>query len=270
MDKKEKKAGIILAIVAVIFIAIFAVSMKFIDLNSKKGLIIFFSFLLYLPLAFWIGSLTNKKTNKIIKVLIYLFCSPLAVIYVVLKFSYPFISICMNFIFYIVVAFIPTLIIGYLDKLNIIDISYEKLMFLMLTTVSIILVALNKYLLKFVLRYSPVFTKNEGRKDTLELIKLTEYIFNPNNIRFVIYLLYFIFLFLFSLAHLDEKFIFENKLLDNAILQAFLVFLAYDSIRINSKNIKLLPSIILNRMWNVFKYDVTEENNKKENVENKD
>src|SRR5574344_3069424 len=132
---------------------------------------------MYLPLAFWISSLVKTHTNRIIKVLIYIFCSPLAVIYVVLQFSYPFISICMNFIFYIIAAFIPTLIIGYLDKLNIIDISYEKLMFLMLTTVSIILVGLNKYLLRFVLRYSPVFTQNKGRNDTLELIKLTEYIF---------------------------------------------------------------------------------------------
>lgn len=143
-------------------------------------------------------------------------------------------------------------------------------MFLMLTTVSIILVGLNKYLLRFVLRYSPVFTQNKGRNDTLELIKLTEYIFNPNNIRFIIYLLYFIFLFFFSLSYLDERSVFENKLLDNAILQAFLVFLAYDSIRINSKDIKLLPSIILARMWNIFKYDATEENNKKEDIRNED
>lgn len=71
----------------------------------------------------------------------------------------------------------------------------------------------------------------------------------------------------FSVAYLRGESVYNNKLLDNSILQAFLVFLAYDSIRINSKDIKLLPSIILSRFWRAFTYDVTinEDEQKNEN-----
>lgn len=68
----------------------------------------------------------------------------------------------------------------------------------------------------------------------------------------------------FSVAYLRGESVYNNKLLDNSVLQAFLVFLAYDSIRINSKDIKLLPSKILSRFLRVFIYDEIKNADKQE------
>lgn len=125
----------------------------------------------------------------------------------------------------------------------------------------------NKYILKFILKHSPAFTNDRNGKATIEMKELTKYIFNPNNVRFLIYFLYFIFMLFFSVFYLRGESVYNNKLLDNSILQAFLVFLAYDSIRINSKDIKLLPSIILSRFWRAFTDNETinEDEQKSEN-----
>ena len=268
MEKKEKKAGIILIIGFIIFILIFVIPVHFINLNSKSGLYVFLSFIVYMLLSFWIGSLENKTTNKFLKWLIYIFTAPMAVVYFVLKYSMPFVTVILNFILYVTISFSPVLLIGFLNKTKIILISHEEFIFWSLTIATIMSVTCNKYILKFILKHSPAFTNNRNGKDTIELKELTKYIFIPNNIRFLIYFIYFIFLLFFSVAYLRGESINNNKLLDNSILQAFLVFLAYDSIRINSKEIKLLPSIILSRFWRAFTYDETinEKEQKSENL----
>ena len=272
MNKKEKKAGIILTISAIIFIVIFLLIAKLVDLNSKNGIIVILSFFIYLALALWVGSFLNKTTNKFLKILIYIFSFPLSFFFLILQFGAPFISVLMHLIFYIVISAVPALlvIIG-LREFGLSDISYEKRLFLLLTITTIVSVAFNKYILKIILKFSPIIINKPEQGDTVEIIKLTKYIFSLGNIRFMIYFLYFVFLFFFSLAYLDDDIVFKNKQVDYAILQAFLVFLAFDNVIINSKNIKLLPSIILKMMWNIFEYDAVEEMKKRnENEKNED
>lgn len=272
MEKKEKKAGVILIIGFIIFILIFVIPVHFIDLNSKNGIYLLLLFFGYLVLSFWIGSLENKTTNRFLKWLIYIFTAPMAVIYFVLKFGLPFMTVILNFILYLILSFVPVLFIGFLNKTKIILISHEEFIFWSLTIATIISVTCNKYILKFIIKHSPAFTNNRHGKDTIELKELTKYIFNPNNIRFLIYFLYFIFMLFFSVAYLRGESVYSNKLLDNSILQAFLVFLAYDSIRINSKDLKLLPSKILSKFLRVFTYDETKnvEKQESENLNNED
>lgn len=264
---KEKKAAVILIIGFIIFVLIFIIPVHFINLNSENGIYVFLIFLVYMFMSFWIGSLATKTTNQFLKWLIYILIAPMAVIYFVMKYSMPFITVIFNFILYVGISFVPILLIGFLNKMKIILISHEEFIFWSLTIATIISVMCNKYILKFILKHSPAFTNNRNGKDTIEMKELTKYIFNPNNIRFLIYFLYFIFMLLFSVAYLRGESVYNKKLLDNSILQAFLVFLAYDSIRINSKEIKLLPSIILSRFWRAFIYDETlnEDEQKSEN-----
>ena len=219
-------------------------------------------------LSFRIGSLENKTTNKFLKWLIYIFSAPMAVVYFILKFSMPFMTLILNSLLYLTISLAPVLLIGLLNKTKIILISHEELVFWSLTIATIISIQFNKYILKFILRHSLAFTINRNGKDTIELKKMTKYIFNPDNIRFLIYLLYFIFMLFYSVKHLRGESINNYKLLDNSILQAFLVFLAYDSIRINSKDIKLLPSIILIRLLRAYTHEETinEEEPKSENL----
>lgn len=244
------------------------IPVHFINWNSKNGLFVFLLFIVYMVLSFRIGSLENKTTNKFLKWLIYIFTAPMAVVYIIMNFGAPFITLIVNLLLYLTISLAPVLLIGLLNKTKIILISHEELIFWSLTIATIISIQFNKYILKFILRHSPAFTNNRNGKDTIELMKLTKYIFNTDNIRFLIYLLYFIFMLFYSVKYLRGESINNNKLLDNSILQAFLVFLAYDSIRINSKDIKLLPSIILSRFLRAFTSEdtINEEEPKSKNI----
>lgn len=140
---KEKKAGVILIIGFIIFIVIFVIPVHFINLNSKNSLYVLILFIVYIFLSFWIGSLENKTTNKFFKWLIYIFTAPMAVVYFVMKFSLPFITVILNFIIYLTISFAPVVFIGLLNKTKVILISHEEFIFWSLTIATIISVTCN-------------------------------------------------------------------------------------------------------------------------------
>lgn len=260
LDKKEIKASVLLGLLTVVFVFIFWLSNSFIDINSKSGFIIILLFLVYSILTFWIGSYIKESTNKILKILIIIISLPVLVIFFILKFSHPFIAVILNLIYYLFFSLIiPIGAIFILKKLNFANISYEIGVFIVLTVGTIVSVSMNKYLMKLIYRYSHAIKKDSKSEDNIEIIKLVEYLFTPNNVRFTIYLLYFVYLVVFSIKYLENESLFKTALTDIAILQAFLVFLAYDSIRVNSKDIKALPSVILKAILKIQTHDNSKE-----------
>lgn len=264
MSKKEIKPTIIIAILILLFIGLLFIAEYFFDLNNKKRWVSVLFLFIYLIMLSPLNSLLTKTKNETLRILINILLIPMSFIYIFLKSIYSILATFLNSAFYVAPSLILIVIIFSLKSFNAIDFSDEQGVFLLLTIVSTISVAFNKYLLKFVLKHSSIFTKHKDREDTLEMIELTKYLFKRDNIRFVIYLLYFVFLLAFSFYYLEGKSLFTNKLLDSAVLQAFLVFIAFDSVMINSKYIKLKSSIILSKMWKIFKYDVEDEDEYKQ------
>lgn len=80
-----------------------------------------------------------------------------------------------------------------------------------------------------------------------KLDELIEYIINRQNIRFAIYVSFFIYIFIYSFQMLENSSLFVTDLRDKAILQSFLCFLAYDRLLLNSKIVALMPSKLLNK-----------------------
>lgn len=60
--------------------------------------------------------------------------------------------------------------------------------------------------------------------------------------------MYFIFIIVYSIKTLDNRTVLNNEIIDYAVMQAFLVFLAFDNIRINSKEVKILASKLLEKL----------------------
>ncbi len=260
LDKKEIKAAILLGLLTVVFAFIFWLSNRFIDINSNSGFITISIFLVYSILTLWIGSYIKESTNKILKILVIIISFPFLVVFLILKFSHPFIAVILNLIYYLFFSLIiPASAILILKKLELVNISYEIGVFIVLTISTIVSVSMNKYLMKFINKYSPAIKKDSKSEDNIEIIKLVEYLFTPNNVRFTIYLLYFVYLIILSIKYLENESLFKTASTDMAILQAFLVFLAYDSIRINSRDIKALPSVILRAILKIQTHDNSKE-----------
>lgn len=247
--KKEIKAGIILLgliMLSTILTYLFSLT------TEKIGI-----FLLgYLFLFVITNIVSSKIENKSIKILFEVIASPMAIFYFIGKFYLPVSTIILHSIIYVlVVTFLPLIFIKTNNYFEILNISSENYIFITLTFASIFSILFHKQIIEFVYIVSPMGANKSNNTEKLKLKELTEYVITPQNIRFSLYSLYFVYLCIFSIKYLDQKSFFETELVDGAIMQAFIVFLAFDSLIANSKEVKLLPSILLKKILESFFYE---------------
>lgn len=244
--KKEIKAGIILLgilLLSIIIIYLFSMSMEKIGKVLIGYLILFIS----------VSILSSRLSNKFIKVMNLIISFPFAIIYVILKFSMPVSSTILHgFIYFVIVIFLPLVFMKINSHFEFLPLSKENYIFITLTFSSIVSIVFYKYIIEFVFKFSPIGLNDPQKAEKLKLKELIEYLITPQNIRFLIYSLYFVYLCIFSFKYFERKSFFETELIDAAIMQAFLAFLAFDSLRMNSKEIKILPTILLKKILESF------------------
>jgi len=253
MNKKfETQAGLVLLILVIIWILLAWLISNSIDINGKSGLVAILGFVIYIIFFIVISAISKKHPTKIFIVIQMVLFVPL----IILKFMRPYMAILLHSILYVFFSTIlPCFFIILTDYFKVIDVSYENKIFLIFAFGSIISVQFNKFLIKLIFNISLAIKKNSKNIDNLEIIRLTNYLFKPNNIRFFIYLMYLVFMLIYSIKYLDNKSLFDLKSVDTAIMQAFLVFLAFDSLRINSKDISILPSVILRKVISILTFN---------------
>lgn len=239
--KKEIIIGFVIAIIiALTFLLVTNLSI------SKLFAYCFVSSML--SLIFLIPS--NYKTNKVLIFLnkIFSFFALLPVMIIV--FIFPILTLLAYISIFVIFTSIPIIL---LDKINshylIVSLSFESKLFIFLTYMSITLTLLNSVFLSFIFKILALL-KIDVKETSISarLKKVLEYSVNPTNIRFSIYLSYFIYICIFSFNYLESNIFFAGKSRYTAIMQSFLTFLAYDSFRINSSQVRFLPSTFLHLM----------------------
>jgi hypothetical protein len=233
--KKEFIIGFIL--LTILFLTLLIV--KFIRFSDFSFYVIV-GWLISTSLTFLIGESRYKLVKYLYNLLFFLSITPLIILGILL----PILAILSYLILYIIIITTPILILNEVNTFyNIIAITFENKLFIILTYSSIIAIVFNKYLISypFKLAYFLKFNTSEG-SITDRLKKMIEYVITPQNIRFVIYSIYFIYLSIFSFRYLDSDISFASKSIYTAIMQSFFTFLAYDSLRINSSQVIFLPS----------------------------
>jgi hypothetical protein len=249
--KTEVKAVIVLMIIVIATILAFLTfSLGMDKLGSQFLLIVlpYFFFVIFLKYCY------SKWPSRFLKVFCLIISFPLDIVGLFAVFTGSTFRLLSNIIFYFLFSImIPAGLIMALDKLSILHLSQNTMLFLLLTFGSIISITFNKFLLRYVYILMPL---SEKVSDNIEVYKApTEYVIKPDNIRFLIYAFYFIYLFIYSLKLIEENTIFSSFSRDNAIMQAFVVFLAYDSLRYNSKDLKIRASHLLSKIIEVFTVD---------------
>ena len=89
--------------------------------------------------------------------------------------------------------------------------------------------------------------------------ELALYIIEPTNINFLIYLAYFVFLAISGFMHFQYNATLVNKDIDDAVLKAFLVFIAYSNV---VKNHGIMDFELNTFVGKVFKLVFTHDGNK--------
>lgn len=264
MDKKEIIASVVLFIGTVLFCILMFLLVKYVDINSGQPVSIIIVFLCYSLFVLWIGNKVGNSNNKYLKSIIYTLSAPVAISILLLKLIGPFMIITMGIIIYILSAIIIPLILNII--INGENSIFTALgIFIFCTLSTFIAILFNKTILKNIIKWHPAIKSTNSKKENDQIIELINYIFNINNIRFFIYLAYFIFIIMFSIKTINDKSVLDNERSDYAIMQAFLVFLAFDNLRINSKNVKWVASDLLNKFTKIILIDKAIDETNKDN-----
>ena len=194
------------------------------------------------------GLLFYKSSHKVAKTIRNVLFFPLTILLFLFRIIMPGMTLIIHIItYFLIVAIIPTVVKILYDKTDIINISEQTLLFLCLSFVSIISVILCKPILKLVYRFdfARINEDNAKRLDKMKVNDITNYTVTSQNIRFLIYAFYLIFTIVFSIRLFESEDMILSKSNDTAIMQAFLVFLAFDNVHTNSKSLILKASDFL-------------------------
>lgn len=182
------------------------------------ALILFWTLMLKIPTP------KNKKARKIYKLLY----SPWAVLTILFGISKPTVGIISAYLFAFAVSLIPSLLIWVISAV-IWGLPTPELCFFIAIATSTILLSNHTNLIKWALKKFfvwHVWNENDSQK---EFVKIGEYVLQQGNVHFVVSLLYVVFLLLYSLQAIIKYDPILPPTLSDAILKAFLVYVAYST-----------------------------------------
>lgn len=236
-NKSQNVSLIIVLGLLLFYCCLFYLLLNVIEFNKPFKMILYLA--IYLVALFLINYLERRFSNRFLRILSIIICFP----FLVLKFMEPFNIASINIIEYFIFSMIlPAILYVILDEV----ITYPSRVFILISTSSIIAYAFNKNLMKLSLKFSPSRTTDEVNKTVrLAKIRLTYSFLNRKSIKFYIYFAYLTYLSAYSIFLLDNRTMFLSKTFDNAVMQAFFVFIAFDNLSDNIKSAYIKPSTVL-------------------------
>jgi len=245
--KISEKEKLLLIIILIVGVGVTFSSLYF-WLMMKFGWKSIAFFIGYITIFTGVHSLTGKSQNKIFKTLNFIVSLPLAITMLWANLMLPTMTILMSYMFLGVYAFgIPMLAIKSFVFLLDLNISWSTIFFITLAIGSIVCVHGSKFIHWVIKEYTPL--KNWGNhKYEAVITELALYVINKNNVNFLIYLAYFIFLAISGFMQIQYEKSLITTNIDGAILKAFLVFIAYSNMISKSKDVEIKAKPLLDKM----------------------
>lgn len=229
-------------------------------LSSEHGIWYLIAYLVFCGAAY----IVHKKSTSDMATLLYRFLTipfrlisgfiPVAMPYLVLQihlFVYLFFSAALPLFFYV------------LDRsTNFIDLKITTHIYLIVTFSVITATLMNKQLKQLTYLFSPFRLYRTNTSKQFEFNKLTDYFLSENNIKFIIYFCYFLYLLIFNLFTFQEHSLYSSPLMDRAVLQSFITFLALERLLSNLKDLDFKPSELLKLLLRSITGDDKKQNDK--------
>lgn len=203
-------------------------------INGKE---IIYYILGYIVLIVVNQEIISSTTNTFLKRLKLIIRIPSLIFYVWLTITFPIIIVCGSFLCTGLFAFgIPALFMVLIELLFGFDFVPATIIFVSLSIGSITCVFFSNIVQWFIKERSPL--KNWGNHK-YEKIKeeLGLYVVKSSNINFLIYLTYFVFLAISGFMHFQSGSSLINPDIDESVLKAFIVFIAYSNVVKHFKNV---------------------------------
>ena len=221
---------------------------------KRVGFIVLSVFILSMALSLSLGSYEGKSgfVGTVYRVSSWLFGG----LWLLAQLVFPTLLLLVGFVFIILVPF--ALINLTLKALStVIYINLQTILFISLSAGAIISAYYSKPLFGWLSR---ILTAN-GHRYEKYFQEMVEYVYQPSNIQFVIYLLYFIYLIVSTVHKLQTEGmpLFGNGW-DLAVLESFLVFIAFSNMKKRRVGASFSFSELFRMMWGMWTtHDIVKE-----------
>lgn len=139
------------------------------------------------------------------------------------------------------------------------EVTTPTIVFLSLSIGTIICVFFSKLLKWLIKTKSPLRNWGNHKYEAVRE-ELALYIVEPTNINFLIYLAYFVFLAISGFMHFQNNTTLVNKDIDDAVLKAFLVFIAYSNVVKNHSSMDFKLNTFVGKVFKlIFAHDGNKE-----------
>lgn len=227
-------------------------------LDSYWYLAVFFGYIL-VTILFQV--LNEKFNSRFLNTLYIIWSFPLTFLYSLAFIGYPFFLYVSILIFYMVaVISIPSVPIYFYENISKVSLPDGFSTYLIITTVFIISISFHNFVLDKIV-YRLLRVKSSAKIREYKIESVINYTLNKKNIKFIIYGMYFIYMFYYSILTIYFDDTFSNADFSKSVLQSFLTVLAYDSLSENSSGIKMLPSVLLKKFMTTYKNKIEKMDN---------
>lgn len=163
-----------------------------------------------------------------------------------LSVAMPYFVLQIHLFVYLFFSSIIPILLYRLDRATgILDLKITTHIYLIVTVSVIIATLMNKQMKYLTYRFSPMQLYSTHISKRFEFNRLTNYFLSEHTIKFVIYFSYFIYLLIFNLFTFEEHSLYSSPLMDRAVLQSFITFLALERLISNLKDLDFKPSEML-------------------------
>ncbi|MDK2773295.1 MAG: hypothetical protein KYX68_13905, partial [Flavobacterium sp.] len=199
--------------------------------------------------CFFIYQIRRKFNFRFLKILESIILSPIYFLGVFIPVSITIVTSQMAIYLYLIFSFtIPMLIFNLDCEYQITNLKFETWIYIICTCGVGFSFIFHKQIRFLVYKVIPLIDKIDGGAKKTKLIELNNYILSENNIRFMIYFLYFLGLIVINFMSLQGTSYYKDINIDKAVLQSFVTFIAFDRVVANLKANEFRPSNLLDIM----------------------
>lgn len=242
--KEIKAISIFVVFFFSIFVFIFLLSLGEIEKYF------YYSFFGYMAISIITLILKLKFNNKTVNKVSGIILIPAGILYAIGTITIPFMTVFIHLLYYIVISVVLPIQItkglfhfGYLSFL-----TETSIFFFQITASVFISVLFNHQIRQLIYLISPARIKTSKKLKPYELDKLTDYLISENNIRFLIYLFYFLSLIAINFSNFQGGTLTDKANFDKAILQSFIIFIAFDRVLSLLMDLDFKPSTFLEKI----------------------
>ncbi len=244
------KSSALLLLSGLLFIGLILLLPTLILISKPDGFKIFgyivSGLLSYLILLSIILSLLDNLKGKHKKIEIIL-SLPLAIAYLFLKLTMPLMMLLLTTMWVIFFSALPfTTILMLVNGLGL-NISGATICFITLVLGSFIIVYLPTYV-KWAISIIPMIRHTEGKPFNKHMAEFMRYAYDPHAVNFLLNIIYVALVIVMCIMQLQHRSYLFSKDMDEAVTNAFVVFLAFEGIKNSFKSVRLSSTTFLKKM----------------------